>query len=539
MNSIPLSIRLPRTSAAVLAAGAATLAIVLALCSHPAPASSSQPDVAFDGAAPIAPYIIGGSESSIGQFPWQVLVVGLHESAGEIIETSCGGSILDSTHILTAAHCVDHKETTNRYEANEFVVLAGASDVREFKEDLFFKGIEPPPGAQAALVAGIRTHPYYVTSPTEIKDDVAVLSLASPLELSASKDTASIPLVANGATPSPGTILSVSGYGKEQGAESAGATGKLDSTNLSVSAGSSCQALVKSNAPVLLCVEGAASSTCQGDSGSPLTEGSPPVQVGIVDFGIAGCPIGRPEASTNIAAGEVRDFIEGSESPPVAPREVSPPAVKWFGGAPVAFVPLTCESGSWSGSPSISYTFQLENASAQLLQNGPANVFAPAGPLVGSTVVCVVQASNAGGTSTARSQTTSAIVADTVPPNAAIGSLRCHLQSCVLRYTAWDPNGVAVSAQSTVAYSVTARCPKKKGKHGAGKRVCHTTKTSRLSVKTLSAGSFRANAFRLPYGERLTFAVTVLNAAGLKGKIVNADTTLRKPKPKTKKRTKR
>lgn len=517
----------------------AALALVLVLCSRSAQATPSQLGVAFDGSAPIAPYIIGGNESSISRFPWQVLVVGLHESDGEILETSCGGSILDSTHILTAAHCVDHEGTTTQYESDEFVVLAGASDVKEFKEDLFFMGIEPPPGAQAALVAGIRTHPYYATSQTEIKDDVAVLSLASPLELSASKNTAPIPLVPDGATPPPGTTLTVSGYGKEQGAESVGATGELNSTNLSVSAGSSCQALVKSNAPVLLCVEGAGSSTCQGDSGSPVTQGSPPVQVGIVDFGIAGCPIGRPEASTNIAAGEVRDFIEGSESPPVAPRELSPPAVKWFGGAPVAFVPFTCESGAWSGSPSLAYSFQLESASAQTLQNGPSNVFTPTGSVVGASVVCVVQASNAGGTSTARSQATPTVLADTTPPNAAIGALKCHLRSCLLSFAAWDPNGVAVSAQATVAYSVQTRCPKRKSTHSAKKRICHTTKTSRLSAKTLSAGSYRASASRLPYDENLKFSVAVVNAAGLKARSASAHTTLHEPKPKKRKRKRR
>jgi secreted trypsin-like serine protease len=129
-----------------------TFVLLFAFCSQSAMATSSRHDAALADSESLAPYIIGGTESSISQFPWQVLVVGLHESGSEILEASCGGSILDPTHILTAAHCVDHDGTTTPYEADEFVVLAGASDVQEFKEDLFFKAIEPPPGAQAALV---------------------------------------------------------------------------------------------------------------------------------------------------------------------------------------------------------------------------------------------------------------------------------------------------------------------------------------------------------------------------------------------------
>src|SRR4051794_16426928 len=42
--------------------------------------------------------IVGGSAAAVGQFPYQVAV----DANGGL----CGGSILDDTHVATAAHCV-------------------------------------------------------------------------------------------------------------------------------------------------------------------------------------------------------------------------------------------------------------------------------------------------------------------------------------------------------------------------------------------------------------------------------------------------
>jgi hypothetical protein len=145
-----------------------------------------------------------------------------------------------------------------------------------------------------------------------------------------------------------------------------------------------------------------------------------------------------------------------------------------------------------------------------------------------------VQASNPGGVSTARSGTTPAIAADTTPPAAAIGALRCKLQACTLSFTASDPNGVALSMQPSAAYSVLAKCPKKKKKKRGKQPVCHKTKTVPMSLKTISTGSFQGVVSRLPYGEQITFSVVVGNAAGLKAEAVSTHTTLHKPKPKPK-----
>jgi hypothetical protein len=514
--------------------------LLLGYSSQQALASSPRSLVLSSDSAPFVPYIVGGQESSISQFPWQVYVAGRHPEGGGMVDvTSCGGSILNATTILTAAHCVDHEGTTTTYAPGEFAVLAGASNVGPFTE--FFGGTGlavAPSGAQALRVSNIRTDPYYSVLPN-IKDDVAILTLEGSLELSPENHAQAIPLVAPGNTPAPGTPLSISGYGKQEGAESAQPNGGLYSTTLTAISSDACREEVGINSAVLLCGVSAHSSTCQGDSGGPLTEGSPAIQVGIVDFGAKECPVGSPDAFTNLAAPEIRDFIEGSESPPIAARPSAPPVIKQVlaSGPAVDFSPLTCEPGAWSESPSFTYTFQEENASAQVLQSGPSNVFTPASTVVGAPLVCIVQASNPGGVSTARSQTTPAIVADTAPPSVKIAAPKCHLQVCTLSIAASDPNGVALNVEPSAAYTVTVKCPKKKKRRGrkpAKQPVCHRTQTVSMSLLNPSAGAYTASGAGLPYGEAIVFVVDASDAAGLQAPPASAQTTLRRPKPKSK-----
>jgi hypothetical protein len=512
------------------------LASVLAVSSS----ALASPGDGFEASNSLVPQIINGQESSISQFPWQVFVLA---EEGEGATGSCGGSILNATTILTAAHCVNHEETKTLYPAEDFLVIAGASEVLLATDEAH------PPSRQVVKVTSIRSDPYYAplskTNPSTT-DDVAVLTLAEPLELSPAKNTAAIGLVPVGATPAPGTLLSVSGYGREEGAEGEAhnPNGKLYSTSLTAISTEACRGLVgEVNSAVFLCAESSSSATCQGDSGGPLTEGNPAVQVGTVDVGPKECPVGQPDGFMNLAAPEIRDFIEGSESPPMAARPTSLPVLKPAGATPVDFSPLTCEPGSWNGSPTFSYSFQVENASAQLLQSGPGNIFTPPSSLVGSPLVCVVLASNPGGVTTVRSAATPAIAADTAPPATKLGALTCKLQACTLAFTATDPNAAAVSEQASAAYPVVTKCPKKKkkkkGKKPVKQPVCHKTKTVPMALTAGAAGAFQAAVSRLPYSEAITFIVDISNAAGLQATPLSTTKTLHKPKPKPKKKPKK
>lgn len=513
----------PHRLAGMLACVLAALLGIAAGLPSPAPAAGG-----------FVPDIVGGQQSSISQFPWQVFVLAEIEPG---IAVTCGGSILDATHVLTAAHCVDHEGTTASYPASSFEVLAGASEVLS----LLMSG-KPPAGAQLVGVASLRTHPYYqplsssASSTPETKDDVAVLTLGKPLELAAAANAQAIGLVAAGATPAPGTALSISGYGKENGAEGVSPDGKLYSTSLTALSSDSCRQALGANSAVLLCAQSSTSTTCQGDSGGPLTQGTPAVEVGIVDFGRSECPVNTPDVFTNIAAPEVRAFIEGSQEPPVAARLLSAPALRPVGTAPVDYSPLSCEPGGWSGAPSFSYTFQTESSSPVVLQSGPSDVYLPQSNVVGGEIVCVVQAANAGGVTTARSAG-AVLQNDVSPPVASFsGAPRCHLQSCTLAIRASDPNAVALSVRASASYAVASRCPRRR-RSGHRHVVCHITRTVALATSPTGAGRYSALATRLPYGEAIRFSARASNAASLTQEDAAVQgVTLHRPKAKKKKK---
>jgi hypothetical protein len=86
-------------------------------------------------------------------------------------------------------------------------------------------------------------------------------------------------------------------------------------------------------------------------------------------------------------------------------------------GVPTAGQALTCEAGSWSGSPSYRYAF-IDSADSQVLQQGGSATYTLSEADVGRTILCEVQATNAGGTGSDRTQ---ALVAVKAAPASSSG----------------------------------------------------------------------------------------------------------------------
>jgi Trypsin len=332
--------------------------------------------------------VVGGTQDSIQELPWQVAVFAEFEVEGEIVATLCSGSIvLDLSHVLTAGHCVFNPVTRQRLPAEDFAVVAGVSSLKE---------ISTGPTSQERLVGGVRAHPYfnYAAGPGT-PDDVAVLTLASPLEASSAVTPVTM---ATSGSPPRGSHAVLSGFGEENPL-----TGELNGNLYSL--GVELQESRRCGGPadaLFLCGSNSAGTACSGDSGGSVLGGESSNLVGVIDtvavVGGQRCTRGALDGFANVTAPEIRDFVEGSESPPRAPQGGGGIVIRGFitvGNS------LTCEPGSWTNSPSLTFAF-IDDASGQTLQRGGSTTYALSGADVGRTIACEVAASNAGGTGTVK-----------------------------------------------------------------------------------------------------------------------------------------
>jgi hypothetical protein len=334
--------------------------------------------------------IVGGSTIAIGQAPWQVEIVASFKEFGNEEEgLSCGGSIIDSTHILTAGHCVFDEKNEMRLGAGSFVVLAGTASVTE-------EEIKHNPELQARFVSTVRVHPLFdYPAGAGTPDDVAVLTLEKPLTLGGTAQA--IGLAGAGAAPPEGAGVNVTGFGQQN--PEANPDGLLYSIGLTVAPIGRCDGEADA---VFICASSPSGTACNGDSGSGLTAGVPAALVGVTDVVevLAGqrCVPGATDGFVNVAAPEIRDFIEGSENPPQAPRGGEGIVVR---AVPKVGYTVTCEPGPWTGSPTFTYAF-INSANGQTLQVGASTTFPLTAADVGATIYCQVLASNAGGTGVVR-----------------------------------------------------------------------------------------------------------------------------------------
>ncbi|CAL4103467.1 unnamed protein product, partial [Meganyctiphanes norvegica] len=220
--------------------------------------------------------IVGGYPASEGEVPWQVALYG---------QFFCGGTLLSSDVVLTAAHCV----------------MSGGQLDTDFK--VGYGGLSLLNFPFETAVKQVITHEAY--NENTFQNDIALVIFENPVQnFTNLVYPANLPVSHNEdyegeeVTASGWERLSFEGPQPEQ----------LQAVQLKVSPQESCKnaymAIVDiGNTMICAGVEEFSKDSCQGDSGGPLVKviGNYSELIGITSFGVEGCAVqGYPSVYTRV-----------------------------------------------------------------------------------------------------------------------------------------------------------------------------------------------------------------------------------------------
>ncbi|KAJ8667236.1 hypothetical protein QAD02_008898 [Eretmocerus hayati] len=225
--------------------------------------------------------IVGGEPAQIEDHPWQVSLQsrGMH---------FCGGSIISSTIILTAAHCAEDES------ASSMTVRVGS----RLKDK----------GGSLHEVSSIRVHEKYHTNKYGVPiNDLALIILAEPIVLG--RGSHPVALFDKAEKTLEGAVSTLSGWGSLD--EDGTSSNELYTVDIPVISVKDCSEAYDKQGGVparQICAAypPGGKDSCQGDSGGPLVIGNR--QAGIVSWGNGCARRGYPGVYTEIAA--FRDWIK-------------------------------------------------------------------------------------------------------------------------------------------------------------------------------------------------------------------------------------
>jgi secreted trypsin-like serine protease len=477
------------------------------------------------------------NEDGIALVPWQAALVPRDGNSADFESVFCGGTIRDTTHIITAAHCLEDTMP------DEIAVVVGQHD-RTADPDTGFDCGTPPggpkPDRQIRFVSGITSDPAY--DPNTSTNDLAVLTLATPITPNCSV-SGLLPPAAN--EDSTGDTAFISGWGdndidpdvQDQPEELLFA--EIDVYADSVCSGSDSYGAAFISA-TMLCAgrntapgsSGTPKDTCQGDSGGPLariTSGlSVDFLIGVVSWGLECAQVDYPGVYTDLANPALNARAKEA-SPAPRPINQSPPEV--VGNLTVGEV-LTCDPGSWSPTPDDFDQFlwvrfpivggqpDFDQAQAvwdqqdmRLIPEDEGFAFAcrlraidtaNGWVLAFSDVYGPVQgAGDFGGGDNLGGFDGGANV-DASRPRSRFSQRRCRRRTCTLTLLVSDAGGVA--GMRVAATVIRLNCPR--GRRG---RRCRRPRT--LRARRVGAGIFRITARGLKPG-RYLFGALAVDASG-------------------------
>ncbi|XP_032442394.1 trypsin I-P1-like [Xiphophorus hellerii] len=240
-------------------------------------AAGSNAQLSVCGAAPLNTRsdtrIVGGQEAAAGAWPWQAKL--------RIQGGLCGGSLINSQWVLSAAHCFESTSTSG------------------VTVDLGLQSLTSSANVVSRSAAQIIVHPDYNSNTND--NDLALVQLSSAVTFT--NYVRPVCLAADGSVFPSGLDCWVTGWGTLSYGGSVSQT--LQEVDVPIVSNSQCSASYSTLTNNMLCagLTNGGKDSCQGDSGGPLVtkNGTVWVQAGVVSYGNGCAQPGYPGVYARIS----------------------------------------------------------------------------------------------------------------------------------------------------------------------------------------------------------------------------------------------
>ncbi|KAL9703849.1 hypothetical protein quinque_007367 [Culex quinquefasciatus] len=272
------------------------------LCCFPAPANSSASLPRAPSDCGLAPpeRIVGGHETTLGEFPWMALL--MYRDTRREIQLSCAATLINSRYLVTAAHCIKQVPA----ELTLSGVRLGEHDITNKEErDCDQQGCADVPvevGIEKVIV-----HEQYNATERGQYNDIALIRLDRDVGFSDYIDPVCLPVEDSvRKMDHTGMKAVAAGWGYTETDQRSNVKLKV---TLDVLDHKKCVDVYRSSRVALrdtqLCAGGKeGKDTCRGDSGGPLmrsVDGNYYL-IGVISWGAAQCGTkGIPALYTNVA----------------------------------------------------------------------------------------------------------------------------------------------------------------------------------------------------------------------------------------------